>query len=836
MKKIVIFAGMALGLGLASCVKDVKEQTQSSKTSNDGVLTLIATTSGGTRTTAVGDPADLSTGLSVNWAPSDQIKIYDGLNATIINAASGVSFNLMTGAGSKTATFSGNLPGGDTPTAKRVLMAIYPVGAITGASPSLGAFQAAFDIDTVQTQNGDNDPTFGRYLQMWADSIDLNNIAPSTLAPIQLHFYHVTAVIDIPITGVPASQTITKVRIVGVDNGNAYYAHLKTVSPTSGANAGIDSCTLGFADPFLSRCQVNRHSYGGNFVYGAVSGNTYYGNSTGVNLSGLTAGEGVTARVAIYPRDNMVDMPNVVNKPLTAGLTRDLDIVVTTVDASNNATVYTVHKHGVDTHKWVPGKRLTCKTDAADGGGTINLTAIANGDYGNVSSSSLPVTVAGTTIEVKDVAGLQWVAANMGDVATYGDGTNAGFAGHTVQLTDDINMNGVTWAPLGTATTPFRGNFDGNGRKISNLTVSGTVYASLLGKCAGSSASAPLEIKGLTLDAATITVPTSSAVTTNGSGGILANGTYVDISNCTVSNLTLSTNTGQPASMFSTAGGGIMGYADHCNITSCETSGTVTSTWTGNTPAAVGGICGFMTQSTIVNCSNSATISYAPNPLNTGQNGATCNLGGIVAAIDGTTAATGGASLVMGCTNSGAVSQLCTASGIGNWRVGGIAGLNGSLDGISAGATPLGLGGGLIVGCHNTGNIKNAFGNGANGGTGGIVGMNNGVVSACYHSTGTVAGGSSSPHAGFIAGNNNKTVEYCYYYATTTTDAGAASLAVAFPATAQTSDFALPVNVPDASLPGWGGTQPTGWTAAFEAAYPWATPWDLADPTNPAFK
>lgn len=57
------------------------------------------------------------------------------------------------------------------------------------------------------------------------------------------------------------------------------------------------------------------------------------------------------------------------------------------------------------------------------------------------------------------------------DLKAFRDRVNVGtFAGGTVVLTADINLNNEAWAPIGTAAHPFEGTFDGQGHKISGLT------------------------------------------------------------------------------------------------------------------------------------------------------------------------------------------------------------------------------------------------------------------------------------------------------------------------------------------------------------------------------
>lgn len=51
------------------------------------------------------------------------------------------------------------------------------------------------------------------------------------------------------------------------------------------------------------------------------------------------------------------------------------------------------------------------------------------------------------------------------------DSVNNGtsYEGYTVKLLRNVDLEGVSWTPIGTATNPFRGTFDGDGKTIDNL-------------------------------------------------------------------------------------------------------------------------------------------------------------------------------------------------------------------------------------------------------------------------------------------------------------------------------------------------------------------------------
>lgn len=56
------------------------------------------------------------------------------------------------------------------------------------------------------------------------------------------------------------------------------------------------------------------------------------------------------------------------------------------------------------------------------------------------------------------------------------DAVNKGntFAGKSIKLTADVDLKGEEWIPIGNSTYSFNGSFDGQGHRISNLTVNGS--------------------------------------------------------------------------------------------------------------------------------------------------------------------------------------------------------------------------------------------------------------------------------------------------------------------------------------------------------------------------
>ena len=216
-------------------------------------------------------------------------------------------------------------------------------------------------------------------------------------------------------------------------------------------------------------------------------------------------------------------------------------------------------------------------------------------------------TDANGNLSIYTAAGMQYFASQVND-------SGVSYSGKTVTLMDNIDMTGIDWIPVGqtggyAALTYFRGTFDGNGKTISNLTVThweegtndGKNYASGL---FGFIDAAGATVKDLTMDNANVTgshwtgaivgylsgeisgctVKNSSVVCTNKNSeangdkaGLITgyiNGTQGTVTNCTGSNGTVQAyrDAGQ-----------LVGAAKSTQVSGCTaTNVTVTGTGGGN--------------------------------------------------------------------------------------------------------------------------------------------------------------------------------------------------------------------------------------------------------------
>ncbi|MCR4921231.1 MAG: hypothetical protein K5945_05925, partial [Bacteroidaceae bacterium] len=160
-------------------------------------------------------------------------------------------------------------------------------------------------------------------------------------------------------------------------------------------------------------------------------------------------------------------------------------------------------------------------------------------------------------------------------------------------LTTDIDMGGIdNFTPIGTEATPFTGTFDGQGHKLSHLTVNTNTYAGLFGYVSGGAT-----VKNLILDS------TCEINATNGGyAGIIggSNGSGL-ITMSKLGNEGTVTAAGPNA-------GGIIGVNMNSTATfiieNCYVSGSVTGA---NESGAITGWTGGA--ATITNCWSSATIT-----------------------------------------------------------------------------------------------------------------------------------------------------------------------------------------------------------------------------------
>ncbi|MBQ1606881.1 MAG: hypothetical protein II088_08740, partial [Bacteroidales bacterium] len=210
-------------------------------------------------------------------------------------------------------------------------------------------------------------------------------------------------------------------------------------------------------------------------------------------------------------------------------------------------------------------------------------------------------SVYGSLIEIHNYSELAAfrTAVNNGPSGEYnGVSATTGFAGKTVIITTDFSIT-ANWTPIGTATYPFKGTFDGQGHTISNLRhTSSSTPRGLFGYIENA------EIKDLNVNTGTLTIKVSTY-----GGGIVGKMVSTTVRRCVTA--------GTITSSASNYVGGICGHASYGEsasvIEDCASNMDIFGV------SSVGGIAGYISNSTIQHCINAGNVS-----------GQTNNVGGIV--------------------------------------------------------------------------------------------------------------------------------------------------------------------------------------------------------------
>ena len=363
-----------------------------------------------------------------------------------------------------------------------------------------------------------------------------------------------------------------------------------------------------------------------------------------VRLTGLSTENGNPAEIAPYDKGGDTYTALVAPQSVATG-TAFITCKFT------NGKVF-VYKMQSDTH-WQAGEEYTY---------TVSLAAAEDPGY--------TVSEDGKTYEVYNAEGLKNIAELVNEEWKLGI---------NITLTDNIDLTGIDWTPIGKDDNKaYTGTFDGNGKTITGLTVTGSYkYAGLFGDIDENGT-----VKNVVLEGVQITSDNSS-----GYAGGVAGDSWGTIENCSVSGSVSGT----------TFAGGVVGSQWGGSITGCNSSATVKGV------IFAGGIAGE------TNSGASLTGCYATGDV-TVENDGTNNshAGGVVGYNGGGT--------LTACYATGSV----TGSGSGTIYVGGVTGSNNL---------------GILTACyHAKGDVS-----GPTGTTGGVAGRNfkgsmsgGGIITACY--------------------------------------------------------------------------------------------------------
>ena len=338
----------------------------------------------------------------------------------------------------------------------------------------------------------------------------------------------------------------------------------------------------------------------------ANSGEAYGGGVSAANVREITLADsarivGCTAAngSGLYITGSSWD-PNVYGQLYANGGLVDGDVVLGDKDKSDGPCTIT------GTGETVFKGKVTVTPDSTIEKGTFNGEVINNGTItGGVFNSTVSgsgiinggtfngtpdhITGSGTETDpyqIGTAAGLKWFRDKVNNATKIEDTQIC------AELTEDIDLNGEAWTPIGIgdafyARTPsYSGTFDGKGHTIKNLSIDSSAhYVGLFGY-----------VYGGTIRNLTVSGSVKGSEHTGGIAGAANGGTFENCANqCAVQGGTT---------------GGIIGFATEEGtliVRDCYNVGSITTT-TGN---SVGGIIGqcINTSGTIRNCYNAGTVT-----------------------------------------------------------------------------------------------------------------------------------------------------------------------------------------------------------------------------------
>ena len=259
----------------------------------------------------------------------------------------------------------------------------------------------------------------------------------------------------------------------------------------------------------------------------------------------------------------------------------------------------------------------------------------------------------------------------------------------------DIDLGGAEWTPIGTSS-PFTGEFDGNGYTISNFKITtGRAYVGLFGYNKG-------VIKNLGVENFTVNVSYGGDVYAGGLVGYNSG----SILNSYATGAVIATSS-SPYSGSNAYAGGLVGYNDGGSITNSYATGNVRATSTSTSTiissyAFAGGLVGYNYGGSII------LNSYATGEVSATSSRSHAYAGGLVGINNS------GDNI----TNSYATGEVSATSSYSYAYAGGLVGVNS----------------GSILNSYATGNVS-ATGS-SNAYAGGLVGSNSGSITNCYRYSG----------------------------------------------------------------------------------------------------
>ena len=191
------------------------------------------------------------------------------------------------------------------------------------------------------------------------------------------------------------------------------------------------------------------------------------------------------------------------------------------------------------------------------------------------------------------------------------------------KLKDNINLaeysGELPQKPIGTASNPFSGTFNGNGHIISGIEITGTTYVGLFGKLTGTVQNLTAKgnitgtgnylggIVGCATDSAVVAYCVNECVVTGGAssqnvGGIAGRGEgNASFSYCWNK---------ESVTTYKQAGGIVGGIVNNVVISACQNEGSVKTLITNKT-ANIGGVVGYVggSNNRVTNCRNTGSVT-----------------------------------------------------------------------------------------------------------------------------------------------------------------------------------------------------------------------------------
>ncbi|MBU5458756.1 S-layer homology domain-containing protein, partial [Oscillibacter sp. MSJ-31] len=187
----------------------------------------------------------------------------------------------------------------------------------------------------------------------------------------------------------------------------------------------------------------------------------------------VNAGSGTTVKNV----ENSAADTTVTGSGSVKNVASDKDMTVETknteVKNTGDEKISVTDKNGKTTETTAGGSSTTTggSSGSSSGGGSSHSYNIYKTDWDTMLTVS--ECSCGATQAVENSS--TYYVSNDTQLKAFRNMVNNGnsFAGKTVKLTADINLNNDAWTPIGTSTTPFSGEFDGAGKSITGLEITG---------------------------------------------------------------------------------------------------------------------------------------------------------------------------------------------------------------------------------------------------------------------------------------------------------------------------------------------------------------------------